>query len=139
PKKIPIEFQTLGILPGKWTPEVVISRHQGLKYNVKEELNTARAVAAVGPEKVKQLSWFHPQSPNLTLDTLLTKELLSKDILELYNVYNSRVQLEKDLHADLGINTPDTPFYRTTDVDGSNNWIISGKRTQSGYPIMAND
>ncbi len=139
PKKLPIEFQTLGILPGKWTPEVVISRHQGLKYNVKEELNTARAVAAVGPEKVKQLSWFHPQSPNLTLDTLLTKELLSKDILELYNVYNSRVQLEKDLHADLGINTPDTPFYRTTDVDGSNNWIISGKRTQSGYPIMAND
>src|SRR5690606_31719623 len=34
PERLPEEFGILGIKPGKWTPEIVISRHQGLKGNV---------------------------------------------------------------------------------------------------------
>src|SRR5690606_9772021 len=34
PQLLPIEFELLGIKPGYWTPEVVISRHQGLVGNV---------------------------------------------------------------------------------------------------------
>ena len=34
PDELPIEFQMLGIVPGRWTPDVVISRHQGLLGNI---------------------------------------------------------------------------------------------------------
>ena len=33
PDRLPPEFRALGIMPEKWTPEVVISRHQGLLGN----------------------------------------------------------------------------------------------------------
>ena len=60
PSKLPLEFRLLGTKPGRWTPEVVISRHAGLLGNITEELNLTRAVAAVGPNVVKRLESFHP-------------------------------------------------------------------------------
>ena len=39
PELLPIEFELLGIEPKLWTPEVVISRHQGLLGNINQELN----------------------------------------------------------------------------------------------------
>ena len=45
PERLPLEFRMLGIRPEHWTPEVVISRHQGLLGNIGAELSTARAVA----------------------------------------------------------------------------------------------
>jgi penicillin amidase len=48
---LPIEFELLGTMPQKWTPEVVISRHQGLLGNITRELNIGRAVAKLGAEK----------------------------------------------------------------------------------------
>jgi penicillin amidase len=68
PEKLPLPFKMLGLLPKKWTPEVVISRHQGLLGNIGEELQIGRAVAKVGPDKVKELLWFHPKEPQLDLE-----------------------------------------------------------------------
>ncbi|MFM2145948.1 MAG: hypothetical protein RL732_784, partial [Bacteroidota bacterium] len=48
PSLLPEEFRLLGIVPGKWTPEIVVSRHQGLLSNVEEELKVGRAVAIAG-------------------------------------------------------------------------------------------
>ena len=81
PDQLPIEFKILAILPQKWTPEVVISRHQGLLGNIGSELQLGRAVAKVGEDKVKDLYWFHPKQPDLKLDPSIKKELLSDDIL----------------------------------------------------------
>ena len=52
PSLLPIEFQLLGIAPGRWTPAVVISRHQGLLSNVTTELRFGRAVATIGADRV---------------------------------------------------------------------------------------
>jgi len=60
---LPLPFKILGIQPQLWTPEVVISRHQGLLGNIGQELEIGRAVALIGPEKVKNLLWLHPQEP----------------------------------------------------------------------------
>ncbi|MGY8913616.1 MAG: penicillin acylase family protein, partial [Flavobacteriales bacterium] len=38
PEQLPLEFKVLNIRPAKWTPDVVISRHQGLLGNIEEEL-----------------------------------------------------------------------------------------------------
>ncbi len=46
PALLPMEFRMLGIKPGRWTPAVVISRHQALTANVGEEVRLLRAIKA---------------------------------------------------------------------------------------------
>ena len=154
PGLLPEEFRLLGIAPGFWTPEIVVSRHQGLLGNSKEELSTARAVALLGPEKVAELSWFHPNDPDLSMDTLINRELLAKDLLEPYNAFRRPLQFRpEDLVAANLRNSGDsyealaleeaqrweTEQRIGKEIIGSNNWIVSGKHTQSTYPMLAND
>lgn len=153
PKLLPMEFGLLGIKPQKWTPEVVISRHQGLLGNIGEELAIARLVALVGEEKTRELAWFHPQKPDLTIDPKINKDLLFDDILELYNAYRKPVAFQPDdLIGDVAndmdyyrsLAQADEQLWQKTQLEaindiGSNNWVISGEHTESGYPMMAND
>lgn len=128
PEKLPVEFKILDIAPQKWTPEIVISRHQGLKGNVDEELGYGMAVAKIGAEKVKELMWFHPNGdPDISLDAKIDASLLTPKILELHQAYAERVWFEKqDIDKD----------YLD---EGSNNWAVTGSKTKSGLPMIAND
>ncbi len=150
PALLPIEFQLLKIAPQKWTPEIVISRHQGLLGNITQELNIGRSVAAVGDKKVKELIWFHPKDPNLQLDTAIRGDLLKADILELYNAYRTEVAFTKSdvaEHDEDDVSALDilnkrkqvADFLPEQEMEGSNNWIISGRKTASGFPMLAND
>lgn len=133
PDLLPPEFAILGIRPQAWTPDIVISRHQGLLGNIGQELAIGRAVAAAGEDAVRQSIYFEPDNPNLTLDPSITLEMLEKDILGLYNAYRQKVTFDADDKA-LALSNFDDP-----ESIGSNNWIVSGEKTQSGSPIMAND
>lgn len=153
PDDLPIEFKLLNIKPQLWTPEVVISRHQGLLGNIASELKIGRAVAKVGSEKVNDLVWFHPKKPVLELDTAIDGKLLDNDILELYYAYRNKLRfLPSDL--DSSLLSPDISQYNTERLNktlsltgiesekfttGSNNWIVSGELTENGYTLMAND
>jgi len=148
---LPIEFKLLKILPGKWTPEVVISRHQGLLGNITEELSIGNAVAKIGAEKVKELMWFHPKDPDLHIDTAIDQKLLTDNILELYNAYRKDIVFEasdiskadEDPDAVMNLLNQQIPnSYQPAfehGIEGSNNWIVSGKRTASGHAMLAND
>lgn len=142
PELLPFEFGMLNIKPGKWTPDVVISRHQGLLGNITQELTLGRAVAKVGADKVKDLLWFHPKQPNLSLDTSITLEMLSKNILELYTASHRTVTFRKEDFkqgaSSFSAKNSEQDLV-SQEYDGSNNWIISGKRTANGSPILAND
>lgn len=151
PDLLPVTFKALDILPEKWTPEVVISRHQGLLGNITTELSTGRAVAKIGVDKVKKYNWFHPKDPNLDLDASITSEMLDEDILELYNAYRTKVVFQpEDIQ----------PEYRATDIAwvdpttdqdyleeqeteklwiGSNNWVTRPALSANGHAYMAND
>lgn len=91
PELLPLEFKLLQTRPQPWTPEVVISRHQGLLGNIGDELKVARLVASIGVEKAKELSWFHPGDPQLEMDPKINQERLFDDILQLYNAYRKPV------------------------------------------------
>src|SRR5690606_34141776 len=134
PEQLPEAFNILGIKPGKWTPEMVISRHQGLKGNVNQELNIGRAVAKAGADVVEDLMWFHPKDPDLRLDSTITSEMLAKDILGLYNATHRPVAFQSD-HPGLSRATSG----HGGEHEGSNNWVVSGARTASGLPLLAND
>lgn len=144
PSLLPVEFSVLKIMPGLWTPEVVISRHQGLLNNLTRELQIARAVAAVGSEKVKELVVFEPGQPELNL---FRSDILKEDLIGPYEAFRKPLKFTK---ANLGLShlnqfTPNqfdqTDEWNRLDdrIIGSNNWIIGGKKSASGYPILAND
>ena len=146
PSKLPIEFTLLGIKPEIWTPDVVISRHQGLLGNITQELNIGRAVSRIGEEKVNDLMWFHPKTPSLKLDNKIRKEDLDKDILKLYNAFRRPVKFEVEhLHEEFRKkkNNEISKLVEFDEFDefgiGSNNWAISGEKSFNGYPILAND
>lgn len=155
PEALPLPFHLLGILPKHWTPEVVISRHQGLLGNIADELDTGRAVCLIGAERVKALEYYHPHEPNLELDPSLDCEsLLEDDILGLYRAYRRDIDFRPgdivaaELRADderwarLAAALDDEERALRDDAResiGSNNWVVSGERMQDGYAFMAND
>jgi penicillin amidase len=153
PELLPMEFRVLGTKPGRWTPEIVVSRHGGLLGNIEEELTLTRAVAAIGPAKVKELWSFHPGDPDLAIDSAIDKKLLGAPILALYEAYRAPVRFQpSDLIASA---RNDSASYRRlaaaadsayADIQvnqrrdiGSNNWVVSGKLALNGTPMMAND
>ena len=153
PSLLPLEFKLLNMKPGKWTPDVVISRHQGLLGNVEEELTYGRAVAAVGPAMVKQLAWFHPGDPDIRLDTAVDGTLLGQPILARYQAFHSNIRFqpsdlavayrndERSYRRLAAINDSLADLLKTNEHRdiGSNNWVVSGKLSESGRPMLAND
>jgi penicillin G amidase len=150
------EFRMLGIKPGDWTPAVVISRFNGLFSNVAWELNMALAIRAIGVERFKDLYYFQPDNPNLDLDPGIDASLLSRDVLGLYVAFRTPLRFAaEDLaaeyrdskHQDQALAQLDESAAYPSVLDlsqrseniGSNNWVVSGKLTASGYPMMMND
>ncbi len=171
PELLPIEFGLLGVRPKRWTPEVVISRHQGLLGNIGSELNYGRAVAAVGDEAVKRVANFHPGDPHIALDPTIDGALLGRDILRLYNAFRRPIRFRPEhlapehrgdhaafsrLEATAGMRGAaagdrqvpgweegagwrDATAWPDLESLGSNNWVVSGRLSESGFPLMAND
>ena len=155
PDALPLPFALMGIQPKHWTPEVVISRHQGLLGNIGQELRTGRAVCLVGEEQVKELQYFHPHEPDLSLDPMIDCDsLLENDILGLYNAYRGAIRFEPEDIVLAEHRAGDAEFNqlakvlreeeselnkRSIDNIGSNNWVVSGDLTQDGWPMMIND
>tara|TARA_Y100000590_G_scaffold393836_1_gene472441 strand:+ start:1187 stop:1828 length:642 start_codon:yes stop_codon:yes gene_type:complete len=140
---LPIEFEILGIRPKPWTPEVVISRHQGLLGNIQSELIYGRQVAKYGHEIVNELNWFHPWGkPNIELDSKINGDLLSNDILQLYEAFRRSVvfapkhvipKFRNNESTSLQLNQKGVWYSEKSSIEkdfiGSNNWVISGKRS----------
>jgi penicillin G amidase len=151
PALLPIDFKMLGIKPGRWTPAVVISRFNGLLGNIEQELNMAMAIRTIGADKVKDIDYFQPANPDLNIDPSIDTSLLSRDILALYRAYRTPLKFTPDevlpeyrnpkTVARLDDAVEGSPMdlsYRRENI-GSNNWVVSGKLTESGYPLLMND
>ena len=120
PKKLPIEFSLLGFLPERWTPEVPLTRVTSLSGvgNGTSELLHARLVALVGLKRANEL-----------LDTYPHHELDPVEGLDLSGLDQSALGGMGEVYTDVA-------FSR---IEGSNNWVVSGKKTASGKPLLAND
>lgn len=157
PSLLPIEFRMLGITPGHWTPAVVISRHQALNANLTDEVRAVRAIAASSVEQVRDLINFQGGNPRFELDPAIDPKSFPKDLLAVYTAFRASIEFRpEDLAAEFRGSTPRAdnaarnraiapdpagPAGLTADQRdiGSNNWVVSGSRTFSTKPIMAND
>lgn len=152
PADLPIEFRLLGITPGKWTTAVVISRHNALLANVGQEVNLAQAVRLLGANRVRDLSMFYGGNPKLEIDPAIDLGLVTENVLELYNAFREPLRFTPEDIVTSQRADADT-FARLAEADanarvdlssrrediGSNNWIVSGRLTQTGRPLLAND
>ncbi len=150
PSLLPLEFRMLGITPGRWTPAVVISRHQSLTSNVTAEVAAVRAMKTIGADAVRALQYFQGGDPVFMLDPAIDLATFPDEVLSLYNAFRSTVDFRADdvapaYRADPASGRAGSPvpgagdfFVDPRDI-GSNNWVISGSRTQNTYPILAND
>lgn len=153
PNLLPLEFRLLGIKAGRWTLDLVISRHQGLLGNLPDEVSTARAVSLLGVNEVKKIKVYEPGQPRLELDPAIDPQGLFENVIELYDAFRKPVTFTpEDLLASAN---PDLSHYRQlAQLDqhdyeemisteqrsiGSNNWIVSGAKSETGSPMLAND
>lgn len=144
--RLPVEFRALGIKPGRWTPEIVVSRHNGLFRNVIQEVQAAQLVQILGAEKARELLNLHPGRPILTADPALDFTTIRENFLALYRASRTppRFRPEDVQPAYRGRSLASRTDEQTLDSDrgetqGSNNWVVAGSRTTTGLPIMAND
>lgn len=165
PEKMPLEFQLTGARPEPWTPEVVISRMAGyvMTRNARSEVQRARLAQRVGVARVAEI--MRPDPPvSLTLPEGLDLADITDDILRLADAAASPIRFEsegevREPHPGA---TPSrvgfwlrSPAFRAaraegwdmgsgefdpaTGAVGSNNWVVAGRLTTSGRPLLAND
>jgi penicillin amidase len=150
PSRLPIEFKILGIKPGRWTTEVVVSRHNGLFRNVTSEVQTAQLVRILGSQRAREILNLHPGAPRLEPDAALALGPIMDAVLGPYQASRANLRFRpEDVAAEYRGKAPhpategNLPAAKAATGDGStegsNNWVIAGDRTFSRAPIMAND
>ncbi len=118
---LPPEFLLAGVRPEPWTPIDTIGwlkmMDLDLGGNYRRELARLDLLAILTPEQVQQ---FFPPYPG-------EEPVALPDPKKLYDGLAL---------ADLGIDPGAEPSQTGL---GSNNWVVSGERTKSGLPLLAND
>ena len=124
PDRLPLEFKLLGYKPGPWIAEDYIAIlkvvNWGLSNGWKVDLTAARMLKKVGIEK-----WKGAFPLRLDHAPLIIPEE-SKGLSELLAPFLKTVSSAERL---TGFLTP----------AASNSWVVSGKKSVTGKPILAND
>ena len=113
------EFQQLGYEPGLWQPEDVLSRVAvfSMMANVLHEVTRARQLDAFGPAALERVRPTDPPIPQRPAPELNLKDITRGAIAD-FDDATDPVSLE---------------------AQGSNNWVVSGKRSTTGKPLLASD
>lgn len=123
--KYPVEFDVLGYEPYLWKPEhsLVIAKLMAWELNISwwTDIAFASIIQKLGEDKAKELLPDFPENA----PTIIPKEL---------KAFNS---------IPTGFIDTDREFRKFTGFIGthigSNNWVVNGKISNSGKPIIAND
>ncbi|HJU73901.1 MAG TPA: penicillin acylase family protein, partial [Gemmatimonadaceae bacterium] len=117
---LPPEFALLGFQPEPWPIETPLARVTGLAGtgNASSEALRAQLVHALGAERANAI---FPPDPRRALDPAPGLDLagITQSALGSYSAAFSDVSYER--------------------LEGSNNWVVSGMKTVTGKPLLAND
>lgn len=136
-RKVPVEFDRMGFAPQPvWTAKTILTRMPGwaMTGNASSELSRALDVKRLGLAKTRELRPTDPERA-FTVPEGLNLEDIEPGILDIaHDANNYRFPLAGTVAADAG-------FVSTSDerLRASNNWVISGKKSATGKPLLAND
>ncbi len=117
---LPPEFALLGFRPEPWTERVPLARATGLSGtgNSSSEMLRAQLVTLLGASRAQAVM---PPDPARAFDPATGLDLAGLSPASLGGFAST--------FADVAYNR----------LEGSNNWVVSGARTTTGKPILAND
>lgn len=158
-KQLPLEFDILNYKPEEWKPEhsVMLLRLIGWELNLSwyTDLVFGEIVKKFGIEKAKDFFPDYPEdAPFIVKNTGekinpansdVQKKEVKTESKNKSTGYNEVTEKNYIANYDLGKDYMETvkrfkTFYGTEGTHiGSNAWAISGSRTESGKPILAND
>ena len=151
-ENLPIEFQLTGVEPDPWTVRTVVLRWAALgvpsvRGHALHEMQLAINVARFGAEEANRRAAPDPWD-DLQIPGGLNVSIITEDILEAMRAGDSDPFVQGRL-PDLEVVGPYQellPQVRVAQVsgqeipeEGSNNWVMSGARSPTGVPILAND
>ncbi len=119
--RLPVEFQLLGYQPAKWQPEDCLGRMSGIimTRNFRYEVLRAELIAAVGVEKARLAAPTDPPRPCAPAPGL------------------DLAGIDRSIIRGYDLATRPLPF--EAEYGGSNNWVIAGRLSESGKPLLASD
>jgi penicillin G amidase len=143
-KTLPIEFKILQYRPREWQPtdSIVIGKILADALSNTWRLDLLKAAAADFPEE-KRRELYNPSTPHDVLLVGKDDEKTENGKRKTQNVSLVRADarmLDALAKADeiRRRSLERTGFY-AEDLAASNNWVVSGKRTADGKPLLAND
>src|SRR3990167_914651 len=131
-RPLPMEFAMAGSTPSLWEPEDVVRiRSHGLTRNLPNEVARARIACVAGLEAARLYKHLEPKWETKVPEGLDPCDIPA-DVLGDYQLWTSGVKFSGAVSRTAMLEIP-------PEAVGSNNWTISGDRTASGRPILAND
>ncbi|MFL6196331.1 MAG: penicillin acylase family protein [Thermoanaerobaculia bacterium] len=128
PGKLPVEFTLLGVRPAPWTPLDSVAWSKMIAFslgqNQTQELMRAQLAAKIGADAVRQIM---PPYPSQDRQPVIVSPAAGG-----YGEAR-RAALEKASTLLASVLTEGLVGV------GSNNWVVSGSRTATGKPMLAND
>ena len=139
PELLPPEFALLDYDPAIWeADDVVRIRSNGLWRNVRTEVRRARIACQFDLETAALWKVLEPQWQTSIPEGLDPCDI-PEAVLDIYNLATGPVKFDADSSkaADASSNLLENQPLRES--LGSNNWVVSGSRTDTGRPILADD
>ena len=151
---LPLEFQLTGVAPEPWTAETAVLRWAALgvpsvRGHALHEIQLALNVARYGVDEANRRAAPDPWD-DLVVPDGLDLSIITEDLLDAMRAGDGdpfvagRLPALEIVEPYRGLVTP--PGLRASRVlpdvvatEGSNNWVITGDRSPTGVPILAND
>ena len=136
----PIEFTLAGHEPEVWSPEDLLSREEAFfaSTNATREVLRARLVSAVGAERAALLL---PPDPPTSIPVPLESDdlaLIDAEVAAVLNRVGAPARFGSVASESTRAEAEDEDDLRRL-LQGSNNWVVSGARSVTGQPLVAND
>ncbi|MEI6289879.1 MAG: penicillin acylase family protein, partial [Chloroflexota bacterium] len=150
--QLSLEYSILGLLtpsykPAPWTPVNSLSWAKAMAWdlrgNMGEEIDRSILLKTLTPEQVDQLYPPYPKDHPVIVPQIGDFSTGSMNIDNSRQTANSvnvpdlaRADLQKAAKA---LSSLDAVLGKANSSIGSNSWVISGKLSQTGMPLLAND
>jgi penicillin amidase len=142
---LPVEFKLTGIRPDPWTPETVLLRaNERALADAASELRLARSVAALGVAEANRRAAPDPWD-DLEVPDGLDVKIIGEDVLRSVGIGGAgqpgalpKPEIVEAYRKFFPATSAGLSFDFIREP-GSNNWVVSGKMSPTGKPMVMND
>jgi len=126
-KNLPLEFRLLSFKPLLWQPEYCIAYLRLIGWQLTQSWSYESSLYSLSQlystERIKELTILYGDEWPETLNEPILKKKVTTTLGNFHNIATEFREICG--FSDIGV--------------GSNNWVISGSKSRTGYPILCND